>query len=227
MPSSSSIELLFTFALFTLSPFLIRFGSTFGAVETAVLGVAIFLGIVAYLRISIYRWRAPLAFDTARLIGFSSWTYYPGAMLWLELSGVGRKYLLVVALVWLVSELISFTKLKAISDSQLTKAFSASFSTDADGNILYDATKERSLEILSADSRSRLLEVFEVLPTVVVFILGPYLYINSFMLRTDFQPRFLICCAFAFAFATLTRMITMEYRIVRRALRLKAKAPAA
>lgn len=98
MPSSSSIELLFTFALFTLSPFLIRFGSTLGAAETAVLGVTIFLGIVAYLRISVYRWRAPFSFDTVRLVGFSSWTYYPGAMSWLELSGVGRKCRLVVVI---------------------------------------------------------------------------------------------------------------------------------
>lgn len=211
-----------TFALFTLAPFLIRFGPGLGAIWTAIIAVMIIFGIIVYLRISIYRLQDPLAFDKARVIGFSSWIYYPGALLWLDLSGAPRKYLLLVALAWLISEAVSCIKLRAISDTQLAEGFKDKFSQDIDHNIRYDAPKEPREEFLAPDARSLPLWIIEILPTAILLILGPFLYLTSFMLRSDFQPRFLIVFAFSFAFATLTRTTTTEYLIVRRALKQKA-----
>ncbi|MFV0295366.1 MAG: hypothetical protein ACK5JT_04520 [Hyphomicrobiaceae bacterium] len=163
-----------------------------------------------------------MGFDTARLVAMSSWTFYPGAIFWAELSSLPRIVPVLIVLMWLISEFVSRHILKGISDQEVIFTFNNSFRKGEFGNILYNPVNERPKAYFNSSSRGAILWTIEILPAFCLGVLGPYLYLKSFLLRGNLEPRFMIAFAFSLAFAAMTRSVTTEYYLVRRALKLKA-----
>lgn len=152
----------------------------------------------------------------------SSRTFYLGAILWAELASLPRIVLALVVLAWLISEFISRRILMKMSDEEVIFTFRNSSRQGERGNIMYNPVAERPTVYFNPSNRGAALWVIEVLPVFCLGVLGPYLYLKSFLLRDNFEPKFVIVFGFTLAFAAMTRTVTTEYYLVRRALKLKS-----
>lgn len=208
--------------IFTLAPFMFLIGPRLGAGLSLAIVVFTVFSMIAFLRMLTYVKKNPLGFNILKIVSLSSRTFYLGAILWAELASFPRIILIFVAALWLFSELISRHIVRKLSDQQVEFTFEKSFKRDKSGDILYNPVEERPETHFDSSKRGAVLWVVEVLPAICLGVLAPYLYLKSFLLRDNLEPRFMIVFAFTLAFAAMTRTVTTEYYLVRRALKLKA-----
>lgn len=209
-------------SIFVLAPFIILFGPKLGVGLSLMIIALAIPSIIIFLRVLTFVRQNPLGFDILKLVSISSRTFYLGAIFWAELASFPRIVLAFVVSFWLLSELITRHIVQRLSDREVEITFEESFRQDAAGNTLYNPVKERPRTYFDPSKRGVTLWVVEILPSICLGILAPYLYLKSFLLRDNLEPRFMIVFAFTLAFATMTRTVTTEYCLVRRALKLKA-----
>lgn len=129
-------------------------------------------------------------------------------------------YLAATVILWAYFEFRHATAVAQITDEQLCEAYPTRFKQLETGELVYDSRAK--IEGLATEPWHAT-KIAEIILIPLVIVAGGFLYIRSFTLRDNFEPRFLIagCIALFIAFAVRSFMTRVALDI--RALNLKAE----
>lgn len=146
--------------------------------------------------------------------------FFVSAILLFLAAGLTPALLAVVVLLWLYSEFRHFSILRRVTEQDIFAAYPVRFSESDQGNLIYDSKVKVDGVVTGPWYYSKTAEAV-LIPFVI--IVGGLLFVRSFTLRDDFEPRFMIAGGFFLFVACILRPFVTRVALDIRAVKLKAQ----
>ncbi|WCN07578.1 hypothetical protein [Marinomonas mediterranea] len=174
------------------------------------------------MHFALTKYRHPMAINIYSYTCISSASFYSAAFFMFAcMSGVSCLDLWFIPVLWLAVELNAYRLSSRNSDADLITYFRRQFKLNEDGNYLFHLENTFLYRLKGTKKVPDWLYWLENSGGILIFIVGPGLFITSAVLKNNFDPRYAIAGGIAFLIAPAFRPVSTEFYTLRRALKLK------